>query len=426
MKKRSINTIFASPYILNGVVWLFVLLVYQLGWSNLCPHLSVDMSIFIAVTVFVSIAFGVVGYYKGLIDFVPVRHLSISKMTILLSLLYILFFAEVAVGGIPLLDYLRGNVDSNTYKEFGLPFVHVIVVNGLSCLIIYAFYGIRSMTYIRRKDEKDDEWGGEEKADKKKKRKLWLLLILCLLPFAMMFNRGAIMSLLVGIFILVMLTTSKPMVMIIKIIAIGFIIFFGFGWFGNMRMGSKFDNVILTVGGATTEFKNSGIPTEFFWGYLYIATPLANTQNTVERTGAIEGDSEELEDMIFFEFIPEIITKRVKGENSKSYKRHRSILLTDDLNATSVYGRAYKYLGWPGMWLMYAFTLLFIFVNLYIVSKRSKWYVPVVITLDMMMIMNLFDNMYIFMGMVPQLFIFLILYFSEKFLKGKKKLILRD
>lgn len=405
MKKRRINTIFANPYILNGVVWLFVLLVYQLGWSGLCPPLSSDMQIFMSVTVAGSLVAGIFLYYRGAISFTPLKSISMKSVWRLLIFIYVLFLIEIAAsGGIPLMGYAQGDL-TVSYKEFGLPIVHVIVVNGLSCIAIYCFYARASFKRIEGGSEE------ERKARKRLMRRLVLIIILCLIPFVLVFNRGAIMSVVLGMFLIILLSCRRPGLVVAEIMMAFMAIFFVFGWLGNMRSGKKFNDLILKVGKASVAFQASSIPDEFFWAYIYVATPLANAQNTVDRAGERIADTEELQDMILFEFTPELIAKRIKDEDDRSFKRHRSILLTENLNATSVYGRPYKYLGWPGMWLMYAFILFFIFVNLRIVPRESKWFVPTLTVLNVIIVMNLFDNMFIFTGMIPQLFIFIATYF---------------
>lgn len=412
-KKRSINTIFANPYILNGVVWLFVFLVYQLGWSGLCPPLSDDMMIFMTLSIAISILAGIISFYKGQIEYKPCPSVSVKSVTVWTWILMILFIIEAAAsGGIPLMSYLSGKIDL-TYKDFGLPVVHVIVVNGLSVLILYLFYARRSI-------EKTEE-------NREKRKRLLILLLVCYMPFVLMFNRGAIMSNLLGMFLVILMSTKRPFRMLSYMVLGAIGIFFVFGALGNLRMGKKMNDLILKVGDATNEFKSSPIPDEFFWGYLYIATPIANTQNTIDRTKDKIGDSEDMENMVLYEFLPEMITKRITGEDEESNlnKRNKAILLTESLNATSVYGRAFKYLGWTGMWTMFAFIMFFIFINLRMVPLKSKWFVPMLISLDIVIVMNLFDNMFIFMGMIPQLFIIIMIYAYQRQSAKMKKFVWR-
>lgn len=397
-KPRTINSIFVNPYLLNGIVWLFVVLVYQLGWSRLCPPLSFGMQVFMTVSIVVSLALGVYTYHKERLTFRPLKSVSFRHILILCIILWILFAIDcVGSGDIPLLGYLRGNI-TVSYKEFGVPVLHVVLVNGLSCLVIYCYYAYRSV------------------ADKALKRKLMCAILTSYVPFALMFNRGAILSIMLGMFLIWLFSAKRPFraLGIITLSSIG--ILFAFGMLGNMRMGKNLNDIILKIGKATDDFKKSSIPDEFFWGYLYIATPLANVQNTIDHTTKTMIDTKDLEDMVMYEFTPDIITKRIRGEKDKAYKSHRSNLLTDNLNATSVYGRVFKYMGWSGLWTMFGFILLFIFINMRIVPKDSSWFLPVLITIDEIVVMNLFDNMFIFAGMIPQLLIFVMIYCWVKFM----------
>ncbi len=383
---------------INGFVWLLVLLVYQMGWSKLCAPLSSGLTFFLILTIIISFIIGLFSVRRNVVKFLPLDHISLKKMSFLMGFFYALFIAEsIAGGGVPLLGYITGSI-LITYKEFGLPVVHVILVNGLSCLILYLFYAYRSYEKGRVR------------------KRLMILMAIGFLPFIAMFNRGAIISILLGMFLISILSAKHTLLTIGKILVGFLIIFFAFGFLGNLRSGEKLSNFIMKGGKATKEFYDSPFPDEFFWAYLYMATPLANVQNTIDKVNKTTGDSEDLENMILYEFTPEMITKQIKGDQDKdkTYKHHRSLLKVSWLNATSVYGRVYKYLGWTGMWLMFAFTLLFIYINFRIIPKTSKWFIPALITLDEIVIMNLFDNMFIFMGMIPQLFIFVSIYFLSK------------
>lgn len=400
--ERRYRSLLVNPFFLNGLIWLVVLMVYQLGWSRLCPSLSDGMLFFLISTSVLSILSGVWYFQYHTISFLPLKDFSVKALTRCLIVLWILFIIEIAAaGGSPLLAYL-GVGPKVLYDEFGLAGVHVIVVNGLSCVAIYTFYAYRSTQ------------------DKVVRKRLLYILCATLLPFILMFNRGGTMTILLGMFLILLLSTSSPVKIIWRAVFVGISILFIFGVMGNMRWkahgssGNHLEKIILQVGKASPEFQKSSIPKEFFWGYLYIATPLGNVQNTINRVKERESDTQDLQDMMLYEFTPEIITKRIKGEDSKETKKHQAILITQSLNATSVYGRVYKFLGWGGMWAMFAFTMLFILINLNIVPKNSKWFLPVLITIDEIIIMNLFDNMFIFMGMIPQLFIFLLIYFFQR------------
>lgn len=401
-KGVSTNTLFANPFFLNGMAWLVVMLLYPLNWSKLCQPLTEEMQWFMWINIAVSLVAGFLTNHREWIKFTPIESYSTKAIYFWLFLCWGLFLVEVAVaGGAPFFSYMRGST-ALSYREFGLPIIHVIIVNGLSVLTFYLYYIKRS---IPKKD--------------KRHLKLFLLILACFIPFVLMFNRGGILSNLIGMFVIMILSTKKLWRNLAATFVAGLIILFGFGIAGNMRFGPKLKNAILAVGGATTEFKNSSIPDEFFWAYIYMCTPLANTQNTVSRGGDMIVDSEDFQNLIIYEFTPELVSKRVLGVEEDVKKQHSSVLITESLNATSVYGSVYRQMGWPGMWLMFLFILLFMLINIRIVNQDSKWFVPTLAVVDVIMIMNVFDNMFVFMGAIPQLFILLLIYFTQKCL-GKR------
>lgn len=392
MEHKRFHTIFANPYFLNGVTWISVWLIYQLRWSDLCPELSAGLTFFLLATSAISLIIGVLSNKKGSIPYQPLDYVKLSPLYSSLAILWMLFIIEVAAaGGIPLLSYLSGSLKL-TYKDFGLPVVNVLVVNGFSALALFAFYAYKSIS------------------DKKKRKSLLLIILSACFPFILMFNRGAIMANIIAFFIIALIISPRPGRLILKSIAAILILLFGFGAMGNIRFGrDNLDNTILKIGEASKSFTESGIPSEFFWTYLYIASPLANTQYTINRSQWGESDSEDVQNFIVYELTPEIISKRIAEERNPNRLKQ----VTPALTVGSVYGRPYNYLGWTGLWLTFGFLLFFIFINTHIISKKSRYYIPLIISLDLVVVLNLFDNMLTFMGLVPQLLIFIILYWCS-------------
>ncbi len=393
------NTAFVNPFFINGFTWLLVLLVYQLRWSTLCPRLSEEMLTFLITTVVISLLCGFLLQKKGFNKFYLLRRVRLKPLWVITTILYILLCIEIiAEGGFPLLSYVTGT-RSILYNEFGLPGIHIIVVNCFSAMIIFAYYA-----YISSQD-------------KMIRKKLRWLVFINFIPYLILFNRAGIIDNLLGVFLMSLLVSKRPILLFVKLIFLGLAILYGFGYMGNLRFGKDKMDMILEVGGITNEFRKSWVPNEFAWGYLYIATPLANTQNTINRTRGIPSvDSENLQNLIEYEFIPGIVSKRLGVEENN---RNKAKLIKDDLIVSSVYGRGYGYMGWMGLWIIYIFILLFILVNTKIININSRFYIPMLITLDIIVVMNLFDNMLIFIGLFPQLLIWILLYFSN----GRKCLI---
>lgn len=397
IKKNQYHLVFANPFILNGFTWIFVWLIYSLGWSRICPPLSDSLVSFILITSFLSILTGIYTLNRKTLSFAPISvdKKNISNQYIWLIILYILLLIEfVAAGGVPLIGYATGNV-MVSYNDFGLPIVNVIVVNGFSALCIYAFYSYKSAS------------------NKKNRDKLLVITLLSIFPFILIFNRGGLMSNTIGIFIIALVTSKKPIKLLIRIIGVTILLLFAFGIAGNLRFGKHGMDKFTQIAQPTKTFSESKIPNEFLWSYLYLASPLANTQNTINHSNWGTSDSEDVQNIIMFEMTPEIISKRVMGDPEEINYANRARLVTPSFTVASLYGRAYNYLGWNGFWILFIFLMTFIFINISIIPKNSRYYFPMIISVDIIVVLNLFDNMLTFMGMVPQVFIFLLLYLTS-------------
>lgn len=383
------NKFISNPFVLYGVTWLCVILVYQLEWSYLPPKLTTGYILFFAITISISFLFGLITHKRKIFIYRP---LTVIDFRIAKKFLYILWgmflFEIIAARDIPLLSYILGNREKE-YTDFGLAFIHVLVVNGFTILILYSYYGYRSMN------------------DRQIKRKCIKYLLFSALPFALMFNRGGLMFGVLGCLIIYLMSTRNVAKVLIKIMTLIIGILFIFGALGNLRTdvaGAK--NLLLEFGEAKESFKESWIPSEFFWSYIYIATPLANAQLMVDKGENIEPTASSYRDFICFELMPEIIAKRISSE---TMHRQEKDLIFPAFNVCSVYGRTYKYLGWWGPIFMFSFSIFFIIVTVGLIPKKSPFYVLGVTEVCIITIMNLFDNMYVFMGLIPQPFILILL-----------------
>ena len=384
-------TKFVNPFFIYGFSWGIVLLIYEFGWSQLCPPLSNSLLSFLFGTVVVSFLIGnsiQKTIFKNICLFDYVPRSTIRNIGRFLKILLLLFVVEVvACGGIPLLGLISGNIGIK-YTEFGLPILHVLVVNGLSVIIIISYWLFKCTKVSENK--------------KQLKKYFYISFI----PFILMVNRAVIMNCVLGVFLIKLFTSSKPLKALLTTSISVIIVLFLFGYMGNLRTGNGSASVILQIGKATERFKESIIPKEFFWSYIYLTTPLANTQNTINNSEYANPDVENLSDFVLYECIPTILSKRVsEGKESK----YAAKLITEDLNVSSVYGRCYNYLGWSGILLMFLFILFFIYFNLLLIKRPSPYYIPMVVVLDIIIFMNVFTNMFIFMGLVPQLLFLIII-----------------
>lgn len=375
-----------NPFFLYSISWILVLGLYQLHWTDLYPMLSLDTVSFLLVTSFISLVLAIKYnkrcIYKRIEN--PDRYYrQIKKFT---KIAFSLLVMEcLYCRTIPFLSYILGRSDFGLYKEFGIPFIHVLVVN-ITTLLFY----LSSYIYLF----------SNRKGNRYKK----LMILLLLSPLIYM-NRATFFYMLFGLG-LMFLQRSKHRVknfFIIILTSIGFLYLFGLT--GNIRNGDSTNDYIMTIGGATEEFRESIVPKEFFWSYVYLVTPIGNLQNAINKKKKFSEDTSGADVVFIHQIIPQFISKRlgVKKENFENY------LVVPHLTVGTTYYGAYIIWGWGGMWMVYFAMMLYTVFMLAFVPCNSLVHVPLLCLLSTMLFFSLFDNMIIFMGLFPQLVLIFIM-----------------
>jgi hypothetical protein len=368
---------FTNPIWVYSWIWIFVMLVYNLRWSNYYNNLSVKLVSFFVVTIFLSFLGGYILEIKNKFKKIETSNYNLN-MLLFLWLGYILEF--LYSGGIPLLLVLRGSFGN--YKDFtGIPTFHVILASYTIFLGVYFFHQFVST---------------------KSNKKLLLFLILSVVPNLLVINRGAIMITLIACLIIYLMKQYIIRInKIIKIVLGVLVVLFLFGQLGNMRNELSADNkeYILSFGGATDEFIYGNVPFEYYWGYLYIASPLGNLDNLVNNYDP-NFEITKLP-MIMFEFTPDFISNRLRDTfNDGEVDDISSYLVVESLNAPTVYFRSYFLLGWTGIWLMFLFSMFSSIFYLFILPSSGEYYLTGFAILSAIIILNTFSNMWITSGTV--------------------------
>ncbi len=387
-----------NPFTMYIISFGTVLMVYQLGWSDRYPILSANLIAFLIITM---IIMGVIAYFFHSVEYFAPKLIKYNTplVTRLLAVNYFLLFIEFAAAGtIPLYSYLTGG--GFIYTEFGLPIIHIIVANLFPALFAYSVHG-----YIS--------------SPKKNRKKVAILIFLCFIPALLIFNRALMLYELFTAMIILMMHAKSIKRWIFAIIISGITILFLFGALGNLRTDTKTaKNLILEIGGANTEFKKSWVPEEFFWAYLYIATPLGNVQHTINEKIIIEPSPKTLLDFPVNNLTPQVISKRIAP--ILNTQRENYILIIPELNVASVYASPYADMGWTGMWITFFFTIFFIFTTLILLPKSSPYFITGVALICTLIFFNLFTNMLTNMSLIPQLIFPIIM--SLPYLKQKKSI----
>lgn len=367
-------------------------LVYILDWSSLYPSISKSMILFFLITFFF---FGFFGLTINFLKLIKKTH-SQTKPSLILKCGYVLLFfylLEFLVeGDIPLYSKLMGRAGVH-YMEFGIPLLHGILISFNSFLLAHTF-----STYLSTKN-----------------KRLFRIYILLYLPALLFLSRSILMlGLLTSIFIYIHYSGKIRVKNQLKLLVLGIVSLYLFGVLGNLRSGGDY---IYEQSKATEKFMESNIPKEFYWTYLYVASPLANFQNTVDKTKIKEND---FWGFIFYENFPQIISKNLGGPLKIEQKD--LVRIVPWLTVGTTYAKSISYLGWWGPYLLFVFNLfIYLLFIVFLVPRRSNYHITSLSILSVIILLNIFTNMLIVTGISFQLVYCVIFAYFER-----KKIVLKE
>lgn len=381
-----------NPLYIYLIGFTFSFLVYMLDWSALYPKISIMMVVFFSITFIFFGFFGLMVDYLKLVrkTFSKTKTELINRCAFILLFFYLIEF--VVEGGIPLLSKLLNQTGVH-YLEFGIPILHGILISFNSFLIVHTF-----STYLSTKD--------------KKLLKLYFLLYI---PALLFLSRSILMlGLLSSIFIYIHYSNNLKFKNQIKLLFLCTGALYLFGVLGNLRSGGDY---IYDQSMANEDFMESSIPKEFYWTYLYVASPLANFQNTVDKTSDVDKD---FVGFIFYENLPQIISKNLGGPFNivqRDLKR-----LIPWLTVGTTYAKSISYLGWLGPYLLFIFNLsIYLVILLLLVPKNSSYHITTLSILSVIILLNIFSNMLVVTGISFQLAYCVIFAFFEN-----KKIVIKS
>jgi hypothetical protein len=367
-----------NPFFTYIISFGSVLFAYQWGWSEIYPVLSYDLLLFLISTFVLSLFFGI--YTKKMLD----RKMRCDegegglsdRVFLLLVLGFLLDF--VYYGGVPLNILIQtGNYN---HTEFGIPTLHVAIVTFGG-----TYSAVKFSNYLNFKNPK-----------------FLMQAVIPVIYDILIVNRGAALIAMVSWLSVIIvrrggLGLKRGFISLALLLGILYL----FGILGNARAGV---DAIKEIGRPTETFAGSKVPDSFFWTYIYLTSPLANLQETLNKS---ENNILRFPELIFSEITPDFISKRIlpivgDGERTETPQVDRA------LNVATIYGRSYVYLGLPGLVIMFmtlAVTIL-VYVNL---IRRSIYRVPALALLNILVVFCVFDNMIAFTGMSLQLLWILLL-----------------
>ncbi|ATP57994.1 hypothetical protein CPT03_16740 [Pedobacter ginsengisoli] len=372
-----------NPFFIYSLGFLLVFLVYTLRWSDKYPALSANLILFLFTTFLISffLAFILEKFKRNEFEKIDPDK---NRMFIVFSIYAGYFLEFVYSGGIPIILTIINPAYS--YKDFtGIPTFHVIL----------GTYGIFYSIYLFHQYICSEE-----------KKKAFILYLVSVIPNILVINRGAVVIILIAsLFIYLMEIGKVGIKKVLTIVLSLFLLIYFFGIIGNIRYkASKEDKAyILRIGGASEEFIRSNIPPEYYWGYLYIATPIGNMQNIVNQRNE-QFNPGNIPYFVGTELLPDFISKRVVSlfslDKNRGADRAEDFYVIRILNAPTVYFRSYYLLGWFGVWSMYIYSALIMLFYSFAISKSSKYYITGWACLATIILLNIFSNMWATAGTI--------------------------
>jgi hypothetical protein len=352
-----------NPFVIYMVAFGGALAVYQLGWSQLYPVLSLDTLAFLGLTLFVAavLALAISSDVEETADYRPGQ---LPRYTALL--LVALYATDIAYGReLPLLSLIKG-----TYKYAGfpgMPTLHVLAVTFSG-----TFATIRFADFLYS-------------AGWKRRAHYLLEAVIPLLFFALLNMRGVIVIALLSwsfVYIIKRGRIGLTRSFVLGVLGLGAL--YLFGAFGDVRTGG-----IEKLGQPSQAFAESGVPRTYFWGYLYFTSPLANLQHTVDVV-IPRNDFQAGAEFVAAEMLPDFLSNRILPQLGA--QRLTTPEIGRGLNVATIFARSYLYFGWIGVLLM--FTWFFSCTIFYFqMILKSPYRVPCLALLNTLIFFCSFDNM---------------------------------
>ena len=368
-----------SPLWMYAIAFTFAALVYQLGWSQIYPPLSLEIATFLSITFAASLILFYVEYLTWR-EPLPIRSSWWTRKRVLRTtvFIYLIFFIELLHnGGVPIIMIFSGS--EYDYRNFGIPTLHVAIYGVYWFLCVHWFYLWLSS-----------------------RQNFYLNCSLLLLSINLLIvNRGAFIQALLAIVILFVLKKGiKPKTVTICLIGIAALVWI-FGVIGDARMRSMGIDpgfTILAIGDASPRYPVDELGTGPFWFYLYISSPLANWQFNVTSGGGMRAD------WLFF-FITEIMPDFIGKHFLSGWETRASPeLIADALTVSSAFGPAYFLKGWAGASLIYIVLVFYYLVSRF-VFRGSEYFASGMSTLAVGAGLMAFENMLAFTGLIGPLLV---------------------
>lgn len=368
------KAIFFSPFMAYCYTFLLATLVYMLNWSYLYPPLSASLLLFLGGTFCIAIVTAVF-----LAPFRLIAYKSQEKKVPVIAILFLIAGYTVDCAwshSIPLVSLATG---ATTYEDlrvaFGVPTFHVILVGYNAFIAVFYFH-----TYLSQK----------------KKKFLGFFLLSMLFPLLIM-SRITVTIIVIASFYIYLFSAGKNIASrLTRLVVAGLLFLMGFGLLGNIRTAADVsaDDVFLAIGDARDSFRQSVIPKSFFWGFIYISSPIANLQLSMDTKDKPASANSGAGNFLVHEYLWDAISK--KYDKAYGTEPINFAQINDAFNVGSIFARPYMYAGLAGMVLMFLFVWLVSLLYSLLLDANSPYYVTYLCFFNALIVLCVFDNMLTF------------------------------
>lgn len=330
-----------------AVIFLLSITLYNSDIAYSLLPLSDNTKLLILITSAISLLWGsyftIIFKKKTINQNIPTSLFFYIEKLFFLSL-FLTAIQIILQPNLPIIEALKG-AESHKYfvSSYGVPLLFPILLNLLMITaILYSYLLLQNFS---------------------NRKKLISRIIFSFLILFVFFSRGTIALTLISIFFLYLNNMNKSNFRIIYLLIFGLVSVYLFGLMGNVRVQDS--NFILRIAGVNSELFQKKIPSEFFWTYIYITSPLSNLEFTVITSSHHQFNFISL---FSFDMLPDLISKYFI--DLSSWRLYRPIVI-DAFTVGTIYARPIFNSGIFGAYIIF-FVLLFFLTLIYLIKINSS------------------------------------------------------
>lgn len=348
-----------NPFYWYSCIWTFVLVLYGLGYSAINQPLTLQLALFLILTILISEIIGFlcrdIFQYRSLEDKPQITN-TLTLVTVVFIIMDLLYTKQI-----PFLSIIRGVSQYGNDEIMGMPIVHTLLTNWI---IVYCSY----LYYVFLETQS---------------KNILFKIIAQLSFFLLFFQKGMIIVVLFIFFNLSIAKLRKKRKVFnfknLFIICISIlVIMYLNGILANIRSGSLWnDNYYIKTVAQITNWPK-WIPGQYIWTYTYITTPLGNlNQLLITFDGTFNLGN------LILSVIPALISNQFVTSTA-DFNILDSKLTVKYLNASSGFMDAVNAGGIVGICLFYiAIVIIILFLTWYL-FKKKKYSTPMYALLSML------------------------------------------